>query len=241
VTNANYVTLGRPKDLDFGATTSFSVAFWVRLPAGYTNGDLPFFGSAVNSANNLGFTFCPSYQLGGWQWDLDDVNTNNVDINGPDNSINDGVWHHFAVTIDRDAAVGLTYLDGVQVDSRSTAARGVFDNTNSISIGQDPTGLYPESGSADLDDLAVWHRPLTPLEVYEIYYSGAHFGAPLDAYGPASLAVTTSGDHAVVVWQAGTLMQADSLAGPWTNVPGATAPTYTVTPTGGSKFYRVHL
>ena len=241
VTNANYVTLGHPKDLQLGATTSFTVAFWVRLPAGYTNGDLPFFGSSVNSDNNLGFTFSPSYQLGGWQWDLLDVNTNNVDVNGPDNSINDGAWHHFAVTIDRDAAVAMTYLDGDQVDSRSIAALGVFDNTNSVSIGQDPTGTYNESGSADLDDLAVWHRALAPLEVYEIYYSGAHFGASLDAYGPVSLAVTTSGNHAVVVWQAGTLMQANSLAGPWTQVPGATAPTYTVTPAAGSKFYRVHL
>ena len=34
VTSANYVTLGKPADLQFGATTSFSIAFWVRLPAG---------------------------------------------------------------------------------------------------------------------------------------------------------------------------------------------------------------
>jgi len=81
---------------------------------------------------------------------------------------------------------------------------------------------------------------LTPFEVYQIYYSGAHFGAPLDAYGPP-LSVTTSGNHAVVVWQAGTLMQADSLAGPWTQVQGAVAPAYVVTPAAGSKFYRVHL
>lgn len=245
VTNANYVNLGRPKDLQFGTSASFSIAFWVRLPAGYTNGDLPFLGSAVNSANNYGFTFCPSYQLGGWQWDLDDVNTNNIDVNGPDDSINDGAWHHFALTIDRDAALALTYLDGAQVDSRPVAILGNFDNTNSISIGQDPTGAYPESGSADLDDLGVWHRALTPLEVYEIYYSGAHFNASLDAYNPAaspaSLAVSTSGKNAVVVWQAGTLMQADTLAGPWTTVPGATPPTYTVSPSAGSKFYRVHF
>ncbi len=245
VTNANYVTLGRPADLNFGATTSFSVAFWVRLPAGYTNGDLPFFGSAVNSANNIGFTFCPSYQLGGWQWDLDDVNTNNIDVNGPDNSINDGGWHHFAATFDRDAAVAVTYLDGTQVDSRSISSLGVFDNTNSISIGQDPTGQYPESGSADLGDFAVWHRALTPLEVYQIYYSGAHFGAALDAYGPVSLAVTTSGGKAIVVWQAGTLMQADSPSGPWTQVQNAgqnvVPPSYTVTPGAGTKFYRVKL
>ena len=240
VTNASYVTLGRPADLQFG-TNSFSVAFWVRLAAGSTNGDLPFFGSATNSANNPGFTFSPSYQLGGWEWDLEDFETNNIDAIGQDNSINNGQWHHLAATFDRGAAVGLTYLDGVQVKSRSLASLGVFDTTNTVSIGQDPTGLYNQTGAADLDDLAVWRRVLTPAEVYEIFYSGANFGASLDAYGPVSLAVTTSGSNTLVIWQAGTLQQADTPSGQWSPVPGASPPTYTVTPGTGVKFYRVHL
>ena len=242
VTNANYVTLGRPNDLQFG-TNSFSVAFWVKLPNGYLNGDLPFFGSATNSANNPGFTFCPAYQTGGWQWCLNDF-TNNIDINGPDHSIYNGQWHHFSLTVDRSAALALTYLDGAQVNSRSIAGLGVIDTTNTISIGQDPTGVYNQTGSATLDDLAVWHRVLTPVEVYEIFYSGAHFGVPLDAYGPASLAVTISGTSALVLWQAGTLQQADTPDAPaaqWTPVQGATPPVYTVTPGAGTKFYRVKM
>ena len=244
VTNANYVTLGKPSDLLFGSNTSFSVAFWVRLPDGYLKGDLPFFGSAVNSANNQGFTFCPSYQLGGWQWDIMEIVggvTNNVDVNGPDNSINDGIWHHFAVTFDRSAQVALTYLDGEQVESTSIASVGTFDSTNSVSIGQDPTGLYPEAGSADLDDFGVWHRVLTPLEIYELNYSGVHYGAALDAYGPVSLAVVSSPSGPIIVWQAGTLLQADAPSGPWSPVAGAVAPSFTVTPGSGVKFYRVKL
>jgi hypothetical protein len=245
VTNANYVSLGRPSDLLFGSNTSFSVAFWVKLPRGYLGGDLPFFGSAVNSANSHGFTFCPSYTFGGWQWSLVEITTggvtNNVDVNGPDNSINDGDWHHFAATFDRAGAAALTYLDGDQVSSNSIAIIGSFDTTNTVSIGQDPTGLYTESGSADLDDLGVWHRVLTPAEVYEIYYSGLHFGNSLDQYGPVSVAVTTSGKNVLVIWQAGTLMQADTANGTWTPVPGATPPSYTVLPGAGAKFYRVHL
>lgn len=240
VTNANYVTLGKPADLQFGATTSLSVAFWVRLPTNYLGGDLPFFGSSVNSANNQGFTFCPSYQLGGWQWDIDQITataTNNVDVNGPDKSINDGAWHHFAVTFDRDAAVALTYLDGTQVNSTPIGSVGAFDSTNTVSIGQDPTGLYPESGSASLDDLGVWHRVLTDFEIYKIYYSGLHFGAALDAVGHVPLTAAISGKSLVLAWQAGTLFQADSPAGPWTPVSGAAPPSYTVTPGVGAKFY----
>jgi hypothetical protein len=245
VTNASYVTLGTPNDLLFGSNTSFSVAFWVRLPDGYVKGDLPFFGSAIHSANNQGFIFAPSYQLGGWQWGLEEIVgavTNNVNVIGPDNSINDGVWHHFAVTFDRTAATALTYLDGEQVNSTSIASVGTFDNTNSITIGQDPTGIYPEAGSADLDDLGVWRRVLSPLEIYELNYSGVHFGAALDAYGPVSLAVVMSGTGPVVIWQAGTLFQAGTPAGPWLAVPGAKAPYYNVTPGAtGPKYFRVHL
>lgn len=242
VTNASYVTLGRPQDLLFGGSNSFSVAFWVRLQAGATNGDLPFFGSAVGSANSPGFTFCPSYQLGGWQWDLEQVvgtTTNNIDVNGADKSINDGLWHHFAATFDRAAGVALTYLDGTQVALTSLASIGAFDTTNSISIGQDPTGKYPQTGSADLDDLAVWRRVLSQPEVYEIYYSGAHFGAPLDAYGPVSVAATMSGGAPLIIWQVGTLVQADAPRGPWTAVPGANPPTYSPGPTAGTRFYAV--
>ena len=242
-TSANYVTMGRPNDLQF-STNSFSVAFWVRLASGYVGADLPFFGSATNSDNNPGFTFSPAFQTGGWQWDLEDFNNINIDVNGPDNSINDGSWHHFALTVDRSATVALTYLDGVQVNSRSIAGLGVFDTTNTISIGQDPTGHYPQAGSADLDDMGVWHRVLTPLEVYEISYSGLHFGAALDAYGPATLAVTTSGGNVLVVWQTGTLQQAATANAPsaqWAPVQGAAAPAYTVAPGAGTKFYRVRL
>jgi hypothetical protein len=93
-----------------------------------------------------------------------------------------------------------------------------------------------------LDDLGVWRRVLSPLEVYEINYSGSHFGAALDAYGPVTLGVSTSSQGAVLIWQAGSLMQSDSPAGAWINVPNATAPTYTLPPPGGAtKFYRVRL
>ena len=245
VTNSSYVTLGTPQDLLFGASNSFSVAFWVKLPNGSASGDLPFFSSAIGSANSPGFTFAPSFQAGGWQWDLYQIIgtvTNNINPIGPANSINNGAWHHFAATFDRGAKLALTYLDGAQVDSTSIASIGAFDTTNSISIGQDPTGSYPQAGSATLDDLGVWRRVLSPIEVYEVYYSGSHFGAALDAYGPVTIGVSTSSRSTVLIWQAGILMQSDSPAGTWTSVPNANAPTFTLPSTGGAtKFYRVRL
>ncbi len=245
VTSAHYVSLGTNADLgELGARwtngASFSVAFWIRLPEGYLGGDLPFFGTATNSANELGFTFCPSYQLGGWEWCLDD-GTNDIDINGANNSINDFEWHHLAFTFDRSAAVGTAYLDGLQVQANSLAGLGNFDSGFPATIGQDPTGLYTVPGSADIDDLAVWQAVLTPLEVCTIYGAGANVGASFDTAGEPKLGFIRAGKNLLFLWQGGTLLQASSLSGPWSPVSGATAPTATVTPGSGNKFYRVQM
>ncbi len=187
-TNANYVTLGVRPDLQFGSSTSFTVAYWIRLPAFYTGGDLPFFTDAVNSTFNGGFCFAPTYGLqgtqgsgnvnGGWALSLMDAATsqNGIGVYGGDSSINDGHWHHLVHTIDRVNGM-VTYLDGsaapyVVEGGSSVAAAGNIDTGRAAVIGQDPTGKYAESGSADMDDLGVWRRALTPLEAGSIYAAG---------------------------------------------------------------------
>ena len=68
----------------------------------------------------------------------------------------------------------LTYLDGsaahytIQGGS-GVAAAGNVDTGRPATIGQDPTGHYQESGSADMDDLGVWRKALSALEAASIY------------------------------------------------------------------------
>ncbi len=45
----NYVTLGKPSDLQFGNNVDFSVAFWVRQAYANIGTNLPFFGHTVGS------------------------------------------------------------------------------------------------------------------------------------------------------------------------------------------------
>jgi hypothetical protein len=185
---ARYVTLGVRPDLQFGSNTNFTVAYWIRLPANYARGDLPFFTDAINSTFSPGFCFAPTYgsqgvqsagsENGGWAFSLFDAATgsNGLGVFGDPNSINDGNWHHLVHTVDRINGT-VTYLDGnaanfsVQFGS-SIAAAGNIDTGHPATIGQDPTGQYPESGSADMDDLGVWRRALTALEASSIYMAG---------------------------------------------------------------------
>jgi len=263
VSSANYVTLGTPSDLQFGLG-SFSIALWVKLPSGFTGGDLPFIGNAIYSMNNPGWDLGPSYGGGGWQWCLNDGvtgglgTTNNVDLSGADGSINDGAWHHFVLVVDRTTHAAETYLDVVLLNSTDISSLRTVDTSSVITVGQDPTGTYPvissptatdlsawgQTQTHTLDDLGIWKRALSPLEVAQIESAGSA-GNSFDTVNPAvTITVTRSGDSITLSWPNGTLLQSDTLGAgaSWTAVPDASAPSYTFTvPTTGNKFYRVQV
>ncbi|MCL4789693.1 MAG: immunoglobulin domain-containing protein [Verrucomicrobia bacterium] len=239
----DYVTLGAPADLQFGGSSSFTVGLWVKLPQGATPPDLPFIGTATNSMNNPGWDLGPTYETGGWQWCLND-GVNNFNVNGPANSINNGEWHHFVLVVDRAAKKANTYLDGVCVGVTDITTLGNVDTGAPTIIGQDPTGTYPESGTATLDDLGIWRRALTALEVTQIYSAGSTAGRSFDTVSPeVNLTIGRSGNNIVISYDSGTLQQSSSVGADavWTTVTGANPPSHTVTPTGAALYFRVLL
>ena len=240
VTDSSYVTLGNPADLQFSSNVDFSVSYWVQLPSGYLDGDLPYFCSALNSTYGTGFTFAPGYTNGTWGFSY-----NGVGANGSPNAVNDGTWHHYIHTVSR---TGYAYflLDGQQIDSRLATTIGDMTSTGgAINIGQDPSGQYPEVGTAMVDDLAVWRRALTLYEAYSVYYAATNANTSFNVPGSVKLNLSTSGTNIVVSWtpgaNLGTLLTATNLTGPW--VPaGAYTPYFTVTPSAsGQKFFRLSL
>ena len=234
----NYVTLGTPADLNFSSNVSFSVSYWVRFTG--TPGDLPFLCNAAQSYGNFGFTFAPSYAAGGWSWSLGNY-VGYVGVFGAANSINDGTWHHLLHTFDRTGAVAtaVTYLDGVQVYARSSTIAGDIDSGMPVNIGQDPTGAYQESGTADLDDLGVWRRVLNIYEAQSIYAAGQQSGNSFDTVLPIQLIVQRNGNDLELIWQAGVLCESSQVNGTYNPVSGATPPYFRVTPDVAQKFYKV--
>ncbi len=229
-----YVTLGKPADLNFSSNVNFSVAFWLRLPAGAQPGDLPIIASANNSTYNPGFIITTSYKKGGWAWGLN----SSTAVFGPDDSINDGNWHHLAYVFEREG-YAQTFLDGALVSNRPIGGRiGDIDTGNTVNIGQDPTGGYGEDGEGDLDDLGIWRRALTYAEVQALYtagYEGVSFTA--SATAPSEIAIRHASGQVTLTWTSGSLQQADAVTGTWTDV-AATSP-YTVDAAASAKFYRL--
>jgi len=232
----NYVTLGVRPDLQFGSTVDFTVSYWAKLPPGYVAGDLPFLCNDAQSLGNPGYTFAPGYGSGNWALSLGGVRI------GDYQTINDGQWHHLVHVVQRTGNVS-TYLDGVLSDVTYGGGQFNLDTGQPTNIGQDNTGAYPESGTADLDDLGVWRRALTEYEAESIYQVGT-LGKSFDSYGPVTLTMRPAGSTIELIWAAGTLLQSQDVAAPpasWTPVPGATAPYFQVTPGPGTMFYRVKL
>jgi hypothetical protein len=245
VVTADYVSLGTfagGSDLSFSNNVSFSVAYWIKHDTNTSSGDLPVFASANNSYGNAGLVFAPTYNTstaGGWSWSLGDGGTF-VGIYGAAGSINNGQWHHLVHTFNRVSGDATTYLDGTQVDRRGFSVLDDIDSGNPFTIGQDPTGLYPEAGTNYVDDLSVWkNRVLTSSEAYSAFYVGRNFGRSYDTVYPITIEMTVVDGNRYIVWQAGTLQWADDVTGPYTAVPAATAPYYLLSPTATKKFFRV--
>jgi hypothetical protein len=251
VTASSYVSLGTqgsgpPADLLFDTTTSFSVSLWTKVANGDLQGDLPFIGTATNSDTNPGWVLAPGYKTGGWEWNLND-GTHNINVAGTTPLINDGKWHHFLVSVDRAAAIGNTYVDGVLAVSTSISSIGNIDigNTAPLVIGQDPTFLYGEPGTNTVDDIGIWRQALTPLQAAQIESAGRTSGRSFNTVGPQNVTITVarSGGNIVLGYSAGTLLYSTNL-GPsaqWKPVTGASPPSYTVTPTGAGNYYRVQV
>ncbi len=230
-------------DLSFDTTNSFTTAVWLKFTTGFN--DLPIIGNAVNSTYQKGWVL--SEDNNQFEWTAVGVDTGSIiadPAGGP--LINDGAWHHVAVAFDRAGGQAVSYVDGVRVNARSIASLGTLITGNTLTIGQDPTGGYGVDGTFDLDDLGIWRRALSDYEVLSIYAAAQNFSQSFDVYGSVKLAIQAAGQNIILGWQAGTLQYADELqSNPaqtvWTNVTGAAPPTYTITPGGAHRFYRIKL
>jgi len=118
---------------------------------------------------------------------------------------------------------------------------------NSYASDRDPNyvdvilgGMQP-----NLDKLIVAGADTTISPSFDDFYlsSGAYLAGVPRAFGftggqPQSLQISRSGSQLQIHWTTGTLQQAPAVTGPWSVVPGAAAPTYTVTPAGAMQFFR---
>ncbi|MFC1742151.1 LamG-like jellyroll fold domain-containing protein [Nanoarchaeota archaeon] len=82
----------------------------------------------------------------------------------------DGVWHHWVVTIDRDAQEGVVYIDGSEIHSAAVPSHCSSDSIRVIVGASTPTfGIF----NGTLDDVRIYNISLTAEQVLSLYQEGA--------------------------------------------------------------------
>ncbi|MDB4419292.1 hypothetical protein N9291_01670 [bacterium] len=95
-------------------------------------------------------------------------------------SINDGEWHHLVAVTTHGVGTQL-YVDGVLDKEVSNAATGITQSDNPkdvLWIGGNPDNGREFNGQ--IDDVAMWDRPLTPAEITEIFNAGGSLNSLLN-------------------------------------------------------------
>ncbi len=170
----NYVSLGTPTELNFGGTTDYTISAWIKVNS--KSGDPAFLSNKDwRSGGNTGYVLFVGGG-GNFGWNYKQSGAGRIDSGG--SGINDGAWHHVAVSFDRDGSA-TTFVDGVL--SSTTAIAPATDSIDSglpTNIGQDGTGAYTDGGGVEIDalmdDVAIWRRAVTAFEIQRIYQFGTN-------------------------------------------------------------------
>ena len=239
--NNSYLSVFDPNsDFQFGASDSFSIAFWLKYTTPFN--DLPILGNAANSTYNPGYVL--TEHNGQLAWTLTTAPSGGQVVADPVGGplLNDGAWHQITLVVDRNAGVAASFADGALIDTRAITAVGDLASGNPLVIGQDPTGNYGVNGTMVLDDIGIWRLALTTMEAESIYIVAQNNGRSFDTFVPGGLTVQQSGAYVQLIWEAGTLEWTEDLTGTWTEVPGAGPSFYQMTPSSYvKKFFRVKI
>ncbi|HZO57052.1 MAG TPA: LamG-like jellyroll fold domain-containing protein, partial [Bryobacteraceae bacterium] len=145
----------------------------------------------------------------------------------------EGKWSFAAVVIEAtQARLYLFYKDANGADVLLSTNNPIAHTSEAWNgdarIGRDP-GHDDRIFNGIIDEVAVFNRALTPTQVLNLYQAGDT---------PAvRLTIERAAPNLRLSWPQGTLQEALSVSGPWTNNP-ASSP-YVFPPAGLQKFYRV--
>jgi hypothetical protein len=148
-------------------------------------------------------------------------------------------WTHVGVTVSRSSSTVTFFINGTAMALTAPAVPGgSLDNSAPLWIGassQPGIGRKPVS----VDEVELFNRALTPLDIQHVLAASTAGKCKCYQFGPPKLTCTLVNGLITLTWPGCcTLMQADQLTGPWTDVTGASSP-YTLPPLSNQKFYRL--
>jgi hypothetical protein len=158
-------------DFDFDSTKSFSVEVWTKSLQNWDSDPSILGDKAWTSGGNPGWVIsADAGRNRTWKFNLADEYRNRIDINMNNDTLsnlNDGKWHHLAVTVDQVNKLAMAYTDGKFVRATPMtdlhgSLRGRNPNVPSefypICFLQDGTQNYPDANAYGgyVDEVRIW-------------------------------------------------------------------------------------
>jgi hypothetical protein len=164
--SSGYIDMGNPADnsLDF-ETGNFTISAWVRPDSAGDTTDWivmkrnsnPFYGIVTIATNAFRF------------W-ISDAEADRIEANSDNNKFTPGgAWVHVVGVRDSQTTAKL-YINGVLNGSGTNVDFGNVSNSGSFYIGRQDTA---EEFDGMIDDVAVWNRTFSNVEVLDLYRLGA--------------------------------------------------------------------
>ncbi|MFH2027684.1 MAG: LamG domain-containing protein, partial [Nanoarchaeota archaeon] len=100
---------------------------------------------------------------------------NEVKVIGP--SVTDNIWHHVAVTLNRENSRLTLYLDGSKIEEEDSSLIGSITNVVNLEIGQHLGWIQFFNGT--LDEISIYNRTLNILEIKQLSYNNIPLQQPL--------------------------------------------------------------
>ncbi len=207
-------------------------AIWASQPGG--------FGAA-------GFAFFVNYYESTNQALLFDAGTGTAgsEMSTAPDAVPYGSWHMVTATVNQTNDTLAFFVDGQSAPIVSGLPMNAgFPDNESMYVGAFTNDSLHFTGTIDearihagIDDSNwIWASYMTVASnnVFSTYSTISN-----NITLPITLTINVSGTNVILNWNAGTLQAAPAITGPYSNVPNATPPSYTNSPSGPLKFYRV--
>ncbi|MEM8931661.1 MAG: sialidase family protein [Acidobacteriota bacterium] len=164
----DYVRVSDHSTLDFG-TLDLSISAWVQTTDTYA---MIASKREYTGGRHLGYLFMINNSRLLLQ--LADANDGAFNWHAPGPNLNDGDWHHLAVTVDRSSSTGgRFYVDGHLVHTFDPSnRRASISNAAELNIGRTSGGGSHLDGK--IDEVQLYNRSLSANEIAGLYEAGAN-------------------------------------------------------------------
>ncbi|MDX5436324.1 MAG: LamG domain-containing protein, partial [Pontibacter sp.] len=156
-------------NFEWGPNSSFTIELWMKA-SGTSSENQVFIGRDAKDTDMIWWLGMNTE--GHPQFDLYDAGRSGFSLIGETVKVNDGRWHHVAVVRDGRLRLNKLYIDGFSVGSFQYDYTGNFESGSPVNIGfLELNNGFGYKGL--LDELIVYNRALTEVEMRQRYNGGA--------------------------------------------------------------------